>query len=145
MIVVDTNILAYRFLPGPQAERAERLVVLDPDWAAPLLWRSEFRNVLTGYVRAGRLTTVEAEMALRLARQSLRAGEHLVEDEAVLALAARSRCTAYDCECAALAAALGTVLVTEDKALRATFPASAGPWSRCWPEAPNAELTEAGL
>ncbi len=122
MIVVDTNILACRCLPGPQAERVERLVVLDPDWAAPVLWRSELRNVLLGYIRAGRLTPGDAEMALRLARQSLRAGEHLVEDEAVLALAARSRCTAYDCEYAALAAALGTVLVTEDKALLAAFP-----------------------
>lgn len=122
MIVVDTNILAYRCLPGPQAERVERLVVLDPDWAAPVLWRSELRNVLLGYIRAGQLTTVDAEMALRLARHSLRAGEHLVEDEAVLALAARSRCTAYDCEYAALASALGTVLVTEDKALRTAFP-----------------------
>ena len=122
MIVVDTNILAYRWLPGPQAEQVERLVVLDPDWAAPVLWRSELRNVLIGYVRSGRLTTVEAEVALRLARQSLRAGEHLVENEAVLALAARSRCSAYDCEYAALAAALGTVLVTEDKALRTSFP-----------------------
>jgi len=122
VIVVDTNILAYRCLPGPQAEQVERLVVLDPDWAAPLLWRSELRNVLLGYIRAGRLTPGDAEMALRLARQSLRAGEHLLEDEAVLALAARSRCPAYDCEYAALAAALGTVLVTEDKALRTAFP-----------------------
>ena len=122
MIVVDTNILAYRWLPGPQAERVERLVVLDPDWAAPLLWRSEFRNVLFGYVRSRQLSTAEAEAALRLARQSLRAGEHLVEDEAVLALATASRCSAYDCEYAALASALGTVLVTEDKALRNAFP-----------------------
>jgi len=97
-------------------------VVLDPEWAAPLLWRSEFRNVLFGYVRSGRLSTAEAEAALRLARQSLRACEHLVEDEAVLALATASRCSAYDCEYAALASALGTLLVTADKALRSAFP-----------------------
>lgn len=122
MIVVDTNILAYRWLPGPQGERIEQLLRIDAEWAAPPLWRSEFRNLLAGYLRSGKLTLPEAEATLQQAARCLISGEHTVSDQAVLKLVAESKCTAYDCEFAALAAALGTVLVTEDKALLAAFP-----------------------
>lgn len=122
MIVVDTNILAYRWLPSPRGEAIERLLLVDAEWAAPPLWRSEFRNLLVGLIRSGKMAAADAEAALRKAAACLVAGEHIVSDHAVMALAARSRCTAYDCEFVALAEALGTVLVTEDKALPAAFP-----------------------
>ncbi len=54
MIVVDTNVIAYLWLPGARTAAAERLVKKDSDWNAPLLWRSEFRNVLAGCLRRGR-------------------------------------------------------------------------------------------
>ena len=53
MIVVDTNVLAYLWLPGERTTAAERLLKRDPDWNAPLLWRSEFRSVLAGCLRRG--------------------------------------------------------------------------------------------
>ena len=122
MIVVDTNILAYRWLPSPQGRLVDALITIDAEWAAPLLWRSEFRNLLAGLMRSGRMSLAEAEVSLHKAAGCLIAGEHAVADHAVLALVSQSRCTAYDCEFAALAKALGTVLVTEDKALLAAFP-----------------------
>ncbi len=48
MIVVDTNILAYLFLPGEFSESAGNLLLEDSEWAAPVLWKSEFRNILVG-------------------------------------------------------------------------------------------------
>lgn len=122
MIVVDTNLLAYHWLPGAKATATEALARIDAEWAAPLLWRSEFRNVLTGYIRSGRLSVVDAERTMRHAAGSLLGGEHAVADEVVLGLVARSKCSAYECEFAALAGALGTVLITEDKALVTAFP-----------------------
>ena len=122
MIVVDTNILAYRWLPSPQGRLVDALITIDAEWAAPLLWRSEFRNLLAGMMRSGRMTLAEAEASLHKAADCLIAGEHAVADHAVLELVGQTRCTAYDCEFAALAKALGTVLVTEDKALLAAFP-----------------------
>ena len=46
MIVVDTNILVYLYLPTKYTPHAEKLLENDPVWIAPYLWRSEFRNVL---------------------------------------------------------------------------------------------------
>ena len=46
MIVVDSNVLASLYLPGEYTAAAEVLLEHDSDWAAPILWRSEFRNIL---------------------------------------------------------------------------------------------------
>jgi predicted nucleic acid-binding protein len=64
----------------------------------------------------------KAAYAMRLASEALQGGEHAVDDEAVLELLTQSKCSAYDCEFVALANALKTVLVTEDKALLKAFP-----------------------
>ena len=37
MIVVDTNVLAYLYLPGEYTSAAEELLQQTPDWAAPVL------------------------------------------------------------------------------------------------------------
>lgn len=87
-----------------------------------MLWRSEYRNVLAGGLRAGKLTLTEGNRVLDRAAAGLSGGEHVVADELVLELVSRSRCSAYDCEFVALAEALGVPLVTDDKALLAAFP-----------------------
>ena len=60
MIVVDSNILAYLYLPGEFTAAAEALLEREPEWAAPPLWRSEFRNILAGYVRRKMLSFEQA-------------------------------------------------------------------------------------
>lgn len=122
MIVVDTNILAYLYLPGEQTAKAERLLAREPDWVAPVLWRSEFRNVLAGYLRR-KLLTPDQAWALQAEAESLMAGgEHDVDSAAVLRLVSESDCSAYDCEFAALAQRLGVKLVTADAKLLKAFP-----------------------
>ena len=64
MIVVDTNVVAYLLLQGPQTAAAEALLEAHPTWAAPPLWRSEWRNVLCGYLRRGSLS-LEQVIALQ--------------------------------------------------------------------------------
>src|SRR5439155_280647 len=44
VIVVDTNLLVYLYVSGQNTAQAETVLVRDPVWVAPLLWRSEFRN-----------------------------------------------------------------------------------------------------
>ncbi len=60
MIVVDSNVLAYLYLPGSFTEAAEKLLEQDPEWHAPILWRSEYRNILAGYMRRGTLPFEQA-------------------------------------------------------------------------------------
>lgn len=122
MIVVDSNVVAYLYLPGEHTERAEALLEKDADWAAPLLWRSEFRNILAGYIRRKTLT-FETARDLQMEAESLLAGaEHEVDSRLVLELVRDSDCSAYDCEFVALAMSLGVKLVTEDKKLLKAFP-----------------------
>ena len=122
MIVVDPNVLAYLYLPGEHSAIAESLLERDPEWAAPLLWRSEFRNILTGYLRRGALT-FEKTCAIQREAESLLAGsEFEVDSLSVFELVRDSDCSAYDCEFIALAARLQTKLVTMDKKLLRAFP-----------------------
>ncbi|MHB0982297.1 MAG: type II toxin-antitoxin system VapC family toxin [Thiobacillus sp.] len=122
MIVVDTNILAYLYLPGEFTVAVEALLESDPDWAAPVLWRSEFRNILAGYLRRGSLSFDQA-LAIQEEAESLLAGaEYEVDSRSVMLLVKDSDCSAYDCEFVALARQLGTSLVTMDSKLLRAFP-----------------------
>lgn len=127
MIVVDTNVLAYLYLPGEHTAAAEALLESDPDWAAPLLWRSEFRNVLAGYLRRGSLTFGQAHAIQNEAEHLLAGAEFEVDSLSVLELVRDSDCSAYDCEFAALAMKLGTRLATRDARLLRAFPKLAMP------------------
>jgi predicted nucleic acid-binding protein len=125
MIVVDTHLLAYLLLPGSQAPLAEQVLARDPRWAAPVLLRSEFRNVLVGWVRRGALPLDKAVLAAMEADGFVRGREYSVPSADVLELAVRSHCTAYDCEFVALAKSLGVELVTADRQVLVAFPETA--------------------
>jgi predicted nucleic acid-binding protein len=127
VIVVDTNVIAYFFLPGERTADAERLLRRDHEWAAPLLWRSELRNILATYVRRGDLDLGLAQRVASDAERLLRGREYAVPSDAVLAAAAASGCTAYDCEFAVLAEELHVPLVTTDKKILKAFPSTAEP------------------
>ncbi|MBK7706760.1 MAG: type II toxin-antitoxin system VapC family toxin [Acidobacteria bacterium] len=130
MIVVDSNIIAYLYLPGDFTEKTESLLESDADWAAPLLWRSEFRNILAGYLRRKTLT-FQAACELQLEAEGLLAGnEYEVDSRLVLELVRESDCSAYDCEFAALAISLGVNLVTMDAKILKAFPKLAVPISK---------------
>lgn len=122
MIVVDSNILAYLYLPSDFTQRAEQLLIRDPEWAAPVLWRSEFRNILAGYLRRGSLDPETALGIQQSAEELLSGREHLVESRLVLELLRQCDCSAYDCEFVALAHSLHLPLVTADRQLLKAFP-----------------------
>ena len=122
MIVVDTNILAYLYLPTGFSEQAELLLLKQPKWIAPVLWRSEFRNVLALYLRK-EILTFEQTYDIQTEAEALLAGnEYDVPSLDVLRLVEASECSAYDCEFVALAKRNNTLLVTEDKKILKQFP-----------------------
>ena len=122
MIVVDTNVIAYLLLPGDHTGAARAALATDAAWAAPLLWRSELRNVLALYLRQRHLTLADALEVQTAAEELLAGREYAADSAAVLTLAAASGRSAYDCEFVALARALEVPFVTSDRQLLATFP-----------------------
>lgn len=121
MIVADTNLIAYLLVRGQHTGEAEAVYRKDQQWSAPLLWRSEFRNVLAFYLRRRLIGIDEAIETMEQAEQLMRGQEFGVESSRVLRLAATSGCSAYDCEFVALAHDLGVPLVTSDSTLIAKF------------------------
>ena len=122
MIVVDVNVLAYLYLPGPFTSAVEKLLLRDAQWAAPRLWRSEFRNILATYMRKILLTLDQAIDMFKSAEDLLSTNEYEVSSLQVLQLSKDSDCSAYDCEYVALARHLKIPLFTADKALLKAFP-----------------------
>lgn len=122
MIVADNSLLVYFWLPGNFAELAEAAKDYDKVWASPILWRSEFRNVLAGYLRRKMLTEAEANAAYLNVQKDLGAHEYSVPTERIIKLVLASDCSAYDCEYVALALDLDVPLVTTDKQILRAFP-----------------------
>ena len=125
MIVVDANVVVHYAIPGPRTPLAERVREADPDWHAPLLWRSEVRNVLAGLARRGDMDLALAVEVMGAAQGMLGGREYEVDSAAVLQRAVRSGCTAYDCEYVVLAEQLGVHLVTADRQILRAFPGTA--------------------
>jgi predicted nucleic acid-binding protein len=125
VIVADTKLIAYLLIPSEHTAGAQAVLRKDASWAAPLLWRSEFRNVLSLYVRTTHLSLGNAIDYMQHAESLLATREYEVPSAAVLRLADGSDCAAYDCEFVHLARELGTPLVTSDRRLLRAFPGTA--------------------
>ncbi|MCF7847332.1 MAG: type II toxin-antitoxin system VapC family toxin [Kiritimatiellales bacterium] len=125
MIVVDTNIIVGVYLPGQHAEAIEATLAKDGCLIAPYLWRLEFRNALTLYLRKELMTLPDACRIAGLAEARMRTREYWAKTDRVLELAHSSGCTAYDCEFVSLAKDLNVQLVTLDKKVRKQFPSVA--------------------
>jgi len=125
VIVVDTNIIGYLFLSAERSTQAESALRRDSEWNAPLLWRSEMRNVLVNYMRKGRLSLEDSLEIMDAASELMRGGEFEVTNLDVLGFASRSKLSAYDCEFVVLAHDLDVPLVTVDKQILSEYPQTA--------------------
>ena len=125
MIVVDTNIISYLYITGDRSQQAERLLSLDPHWNAPILWRSEFRSVLSLYLRKQYLVLEEVLLIIQQAEKLLKDNEYESSSTHIMQLVQASHCSAYDCEFVALAQNLDVPLITADKKVLKEFPDTA--------------------
>jgi predicted nucleic acid-binding protein len=125
VIVVDTNVIAYLWIPGVHTSQAESALRKDANWAAPLLWRSEFRNILTGYIRRNQIPFDTAIQLIEEAEDHMSGREYTVSSAHVLNLVRKSLCSAYDCEFVALAEDLEIPLLTTDRKILSAFPSVA--------------------
>jgi predicted nucleic acid-binding protein len=122
MIIVDANLIGALFVQSNQSPLATRIFEKDPDWYAPLLWQSEVRSLITGYLRHKLITLDKAIQIIDEAHALMIEHERFVSSNLVLELVSTSRCTSYDCEYVALAKEMNLALITFDKEVVREFP-----------------------
>jgi len=117
MIVADTNLIAYLLLPGAFTDLADQVLERSAEWHVPLLWRSEFCNVLLQHLRHDQISLDTARDLLQDAQRLLQNREHPIDPEQALIQAAAYGLSAYDAEFVVLAETLQCPLVTSDRRL----------------------------
>ena len=122
MIVADTNIVFAFYVETTHTEAARKLYAVDSDWYFPAWWLAEMCNVLCIHVRHKLLTEPDALGRLIDAETRFPAGAIGVANADAFHIACGERITAYDARFIAVARAMRTPLVTEDKRLRAACP-----------------------
>jgi predicted nucleic acid-binding protein len=125
MIVADNTLISYFTIEGEFTDKATQVRQKDPEWAAPLLWRAEFLNVLWLHVRQGEFGLDLAIEHIDLAEDLIGGRSYNVAPTEVLRLAIDSGCSAYDSHYAALAQQLDVPLVTHDGDVLEAFPETA--------------------
>ena len=119
------RIIVYLFLPTTYSESVDQLYKADPHWVAPVLWISEFRNVLALYIRKNIITLEKALLIQEKAELLIAKNAYTVSSARVLSLVDESNCSAYDCEFIALAHQLNIPLITQDKKVLKEFSTTA--------------------
>lgn len=121
MIVADTNLIASLWVPNSMDKLAYSVLEKDPNWIAPVLWKSEFRNVLALYLRKNIMDLSLILQVIEGAEILMGSGEFEINSTQVMSLVSKSQCSSYDCEFVALADDLNIQLVTFDKKILSEF------------------------
>jgi predicted nucleic acid-binding protein len=120
MIVVDAELLTALTLVRPLTPLARQAFLKDPDWAAPPLWRSDFRGALWKQIAAHRISHGQALRAFEMAQTVIAGNEPEPDLQLVLDLARAHDLEIYDAEYVAIARDLGVSYVTTDDELAKT-------------------------
>jgi len=122
LIVVDTSVIASLWVPNDMDELVYQVLKKDSDWVAPLLWRSELRNVLALYLRKSIMEFSTILQSIQEAELLMESRSYEVNSTLILQFVQSSNCSSYDCEFVALADDLNVQLVTFDKKICSEFP-----------------------
>ena len=122
MIVVDTNIISHFWLPSDHSQLCDQVFEQDPEWIAPVLWISEFRNVVSLYLRKQLIDLSKALQISEKAQELMKDRQFHVHSSQVLEFVNKSNCSSYDCEFVSLANDMSVPLITLDKQVLNTFP-----------------------
>ena len=117
MIVADTNILAYFVFETQYTGLVTKVFEKDSTWAAPLVWRSELKNVLWKTISCGDCTLSDAVSKFNLVKDLIADLEYMSSVDLVLKTALRYNIATYDAEFVCIAKELGCKVVSYDKKL----------------------------
>jgi predicted nucleic acid-binding protein len=114
MIVADAVTTVHLVIEGDDTHWVEKVLREDPVWLVPSNWRSECLSAIDKYRRRGDFDEENARIRFRKAKERVRIEAYAPADE-VLRLSARTDCSVYDCEYAAMARQRDIEFVTFDK------------------------------
>ena len=120
--MLDTNIIAHFWLPSDHSRLCDQIFKHDPEWIAPLLWISEFRNVVSLYLRKQLIDMSKALQITEKAQTQMKDRQFHVHSAQIYEFVNKSDCSSYDCEFVSLADDLSIRLVTLDKQVLKAFP-----------------------
>ena len=122
MIVVDAEVLISLTLVRPHTPVAREAFLRDPDWAAPPLWRSDFRGQLWKHIAANRISEAQAHHAFDAAERVIAGNEPDPALSEIVRLVRTHGIEPYDAEYVAIARDLGVRYVTADLDLAKACP-----------------------
>ncbi len=122
MIVADTNLIVYLLIEGDRTDEVDAFYAREPDWSAPLLWRSEFANVLSTYLRTARLDFSVCLELMEAAEAIFGEATFSIPASRILDVSRRTGLSGYDSEFVALAEDLGVPIVTYDRKILSACP-----------------------
>jgi predicted nucleic acid-binding protein len=122
MIVVDANVIVYRYIQGPFTPLAEALLRRDSDWRTASLWQFEFASALATMMRANVLNKKQGMNALTAAMAEMPPRQAEVAQEQAIHIALRDRISVYDAQYIALAEILNLRCITADQPLARKTP-----------------------
>ncbi|MFZ6011158.1 MAG: type II toxin-antitoxin system VapC family toxin [Bacteroidota bacterium] len=125
MIVVDTNIIAHATFKTAYTSNVLKVHQKDPMWVAPILWKSEFLNVVSLHLRKNLINLEQAFEAYETASNFIGSNDQLVSPYDVIERINNASCSSYDCEFVELAERMNTSLITYDKKILSEFPSIA--------------------
>jgi predicted nucleic acid-binding protein len=117
LIVADTNLIVYLLIEGDQTPQAQACGQRDPVWIAPPIWRNEFINVLSLYVRSRGLPLDDALRAIAAADKLVETVVLRGVEDRIIRWAAAHGMASYDAEFVIAAEIADVRVVTADKNL----------------------------
>ncbi|MDP4026572.1 hypothetical protein Q8W71_28565 [Methylobacterium sp. NEAU 140] len=122
MIVVSTEIVAALYLPGDLTEIAEAVLLRDPHWCSPMIWRALLPHHLSEPIRSGAISREIADMIVRAAPSLFLSREFPSPLHDNMQFIHDSRCSAFIAPFLDLARGLGVRLITTDRMALEDFP-----------------------
>jgi len=120
VIVADTNLLVYLFVPGPHTSAALKCLERDSEWLAPPVYAYEVLNVMSTHVRTGRVDFRKAMEVLDQISRTVQVRPDPDREE-VLKASVSAAVGSYDCEFIVLAKSPVTRVVTADTKMLRVF------------------------
>ena len=98
MIVVDIKLIVYLHLQGDGTSLAQSVYRKNPNWSLPSLWRHEFLNILSTFVKEGGMPLPHAGRIWDQAIGRFVHSEQTIHYKRALALAHAFQIDTYDAQ-----------------------------------------------